>query len=86
VDLLARSMGEGWRGGYAGPKQLSALLGLGRPFGAELYEGGNLAHLVVVDGMQAGQMLIRDSWAGGSTYRMTLQEFLRVWNGNVVFK
>lgn len=83
--LLAHALGAGWRGGYVGPGQLDQLLGLGRPFGAEFYEGGGLGHMVVVDGNNAiGNFMIRDPWGGGSTYSMTADEFLRVWNGNAV--
>ncbi|WP_315786581.1 RHS repeat-associated core domain-containing protein [Bradyrhizobium sp. SZCCHNR2011] len=82
---LAGALGAGWRGGYVGPEALRALLARG-PFAAELYEGGKLSHMVVVDGMKAGHVLIRDPWGAGSAYRMTIQEFQRVWNGNVVFR
>ena len=40
--------------------------------------------MVVVDGVEAGKVLIRDPAAGGSTYRMMMKEFQRVWTGNVV--
>jgi hypothetical protein len=84
-ELLAGALGAGWRGGYVG--QLDALVDLGRPFAAELYEfGAKMGHLVVIDGVQAGKVLIRDPWAGGSTYRMLLSEFERVWTGRAVFK
>jgi ABC-type bacteriocin/lantibiotic exporter with double-glycine peptidase domain len=86
VAALARALGPGWRGGYVGPGQLKSLFGLGRPFAAELYSGGRLGHLVVVDGVEAGQVLIRDPAAIGSTYRMTMEEFQRVWTGNAVFR
>lgn len=68
-------------------RQLQQLLGLGRPFAAQLRQAGaRLDHLVVIDGVDAGQLLIRDPWGGGSTYRMTMEEFLRVWTGNAVFR
>ena len=73
-------------GGYVGPDQLGAVLNNG-PFAAHLYEGGKMGHFVVVDGLdQAGRLMIRDPWAGGSTYSMDLAEFLRVWNGEAIFK
>jgi RHS repeat-associated protein len=86
VAALAKALGAGWRGGYVGPGQLSKLFGLGRPFAAELYEGGKLGHFVVVDGMEAGQVLIRDPAGGGSTYSMLASEFERVWTGSAVFR
>lgn len=86
VGSLAKALGTGWRGGYVGPDQLHKLLGLGRPFAAEFYEGGRLGHLVVVDGIEGGQLFIRDPWGGGTIYRMSMDEFLRVWDGNAVFR
>jgi hypothetical protein len=86
VETLARALGKGWKGGYVGPENLPKLFGTGRPFVAELKELSNkLGHLVVVDGVKDGQVLIRDPAAGGSTYRMVMEEFKRVWNGNAVF-
>ncbi|MEO6599075.1 MAG: RHS repeat-associated core domain-containing protein, partial [Polyangiaceae bacterium] len=86
VAMLSKALGAGWRGGYVGPGQLSKLFGLGRPFAAELYEGGKLGHFVVVDGMEAGQVLIRDPAGAGSTYSMVASEFQRVWTGSAVFR
>jgi RHS repeat-associated protein len=85
VATLAKALGAGYRGGYVGPAQLPKLLATGRPFAAELYEGGKLGHLVVVDGTKAGQVLIRDPSGAGSTYSMAMSEFQRVWTGNAVF-
>jgi hypothetical protein len=85
--LLAKALGTGWRGGYVGPTQLQRLAGLGRSFIAELYDGmSSMGHFVVVDRITRAQVFIRDPWNGGSTYRMMLSEFLRVWTGNAVFK
>ena len=84
---LAAALGDGWRGGYVGPGQLSQLLGLGKPFGAKFYEGGSCGHMVVVEGRNSvGNLMIRDPWDDGSTYSMTSDGFLRVWNGNAVFR
>jgi hypothetical protein len=86
-ELLAQALGKGWRGGYVSPDKLDKLFALGRSFAAELYEGRErLGHFVVVDGFDAGHVLIRDAWAGGSTYRMLLSEFERFWTGRVVFR
>jgi hypothetical protein len=35
--------------------------------------------------LEAGEVLIRDPWDGGSICRMLLSEFQRVWNGRVIF-
>jgi Peptidase C39 family len=86
VASLSRALGSGWRGGYVGPTQFDKLMGLGRPWAAELYDGGKLGHFVTVDGRMGSNLLIRDPWAGGSKYQMTLEEFLRMWTGNAVFK
>lgn len=80
------AVGIGGRGGYVGPQQLEALVQNG-PFAAHLRDGSRLGHFVVVQGMDdMGRVLIRDPWAGGSTYSMMLDEFLRVWNGEAVFR
>jgi hypothetical protein len=74
------------RANYIGPAQLSKLTGLGRPWIAELRGGpGGLSHMVVVDGVEAGNILIRDPWRGGSTYQMTMDAFQGAWTGNAVF-
>ena len=87
AQSLARALGKGWRGGYVGPENLNILLKSGQPFAAEFKEvGERLAHMVVVDGVNsAGQVLIRDPWGVGTTYRMTMDAFLKAWNGIVVF-
>jgi RHS repeat-associated protein len=82
---LARALGG--RGGYIGPEQLDAVTALGRPFVAHLRDGGRLGHFVVVDGLDdAGRLMIRDPWGGGSSYMMDVDEFHRVWIGEAVFK
>jgi RHS repeat-associated protein len=85
VGAIADALGDGWRGGYVGPENLDQLAARG-PFGAELYEGGSQAHMVVVDGIdKAGDVTIRDPWSGGSTYQMTQHDFQQYWNGNALF-
>lgn len=87
AEALAKALGEGWRGGYVGPTQLHMLTGLRRPWAAELRnDGDKLGHFVVVDGLQDGAVVIRDPWAGGSTYRMAIEEFKQAWTGNAVFR
>jgi hypothetical protein len=48
-----------------------------------LYTGGRLSDVVVANRLEDGQIFIRDPAAGGSTYRMLIEELQRVWNGNV---
>jgi RHS repeat-associated protein len=79
---LEELTGENWVGGYIGGNGIDALSRVGS-WGAELYEGGAEHHMVVVERLLAnGNMLIRDPWAGGSTYQMVRAEFERVWTGN----
>jgi hypothetical protein len=39
--------------------------------------------MVVVNRLEDGQIFIRDPATGGSTYRNLMEEFQRVWTGNV---
>ena len=87
VGSLATALGSEWQGGYVGPPFLDDLFNLADPWIAEFYEGGRLGHHVVIDGLDdVGRVIVRDPWAGGSTYKMALDEFKRVWNGNAVFR
>lgn len=88
AQALARELGEGWRGGQVGHiPDILKILDTCYPWGAELYEGGRMGHMVIVDGIRAdGKIVIRDPWNGGSTYAMEVEEFQRVWNGNAAFK
>lgn len=73
------------RGGYVGPSFLRQLLGMNRAWSAELRAGkGGISHLVVIDGVEGGNLVIRDPWAGGTTYQMTVDAFSRAWTGNAV--
>jgi hypothetical protein len=47
---------------------------LAATFAAELYTGSRLSHMVVVNRLEDGQIFIRDPAAGGSTYRMLMEE------------
>jgi hypothetical protein len=87
ATTLATGIGSGWRGGYVGPHYFEHLLGLGRPWIAELREPmAKLGHFVVVEGKSGSNILIRDPWAGGSTYVMTESSFLEFWSGTAVFR
>lgn len=54
-------------------------------FGAVLREGNPLGHLALVEGLKENLLTVKDPW-GGTRYEMTIEEFLRVWNGEVVLK
>lgn len=87
LTLLPPLLGRGWRAGYVRPGDLPRLLGLGRPFGAELNPGGILSHAVVVDGPKAdGLVAIRDPDEGGRSYAMSAEDLLRYWTGHTVFE
>jgi RHS repeat-associated protein len=80
VRGLAMALGQGWSGSAVTPESLSLLLRRA-PFIAQMHDiGAKISHFVVVDGMHAGQVLIRDPADGGSTYRMALDEFIKFWN------
>ncbi|MEE6260115.1 cysteine peptidase family C39 domain-containing protein [Plantactinospora sonchi] len=87
IDRLPSALGPDWRGGYVGPDALN-LLNPRAPWDAELKDPLNsIGHAVVVDGVRPdGRIMIRDPWGGGSSYAMDLDEFLKYWNGNAVFK
>jgi len=86
-SILARALGEGWRGGYVPPDARGALLGLGRPWIGELFEeGARMGHFVVVDGVSDGVVFLRDPWGGGTSYQMALGSFRQFWTGRAVFK
>jgi hypothetical protein len=76
------------KAGYVGPEAFKPLMSASNPWIAELrgVDSGRLSHFVVVDGFKAGHVMIRDPWAGGSTYRMTVGSFQEAWTGRAVFK
>lgn len=84
-EFLAAEIGPGWKGGYVGPGAFGPLTALGRPWIAQM-RGSGANHFVVVDGVQGGNVMIRDPWGGGSTYQMTQPGFFGAWNGNAVFR
>lgn len=88
--LIAEKMNEisesSWQGGLVDKSDFDKL-NARAPWSAELYEGGRESHAVVIDGVdEQGRVKVRDPWAGGSTYRMDRDEFMRVWNGLAVFR
>ncbi len=83
-ELLALASGPGWRGGWVGREAFDALLRTGRPWIAQMEGAG--VHYVVVDGIEGGNVAIRDPWAGGSAYQMTKKGFFGAGNGNAVFR
>lgn len=54
-------------------------------FGAVLREGSTLGHLVLVENLENSLLNIKDTW-DATSYQMTIEDFLQVWNGEVIFK
>lgn len=54
-------------------------------FGAVLREGNPLGHLVLVDKLEEDLLTVNDPW-DGTIYQMTVSEFLKVWNGEIIFR
>ena len=83
---LASAMGGQWVGGWIDASKLPSLLARGRPFIAQMYDlGTKSSHYIAVMGQRGGQLLLEDPWSGGSTYRMTIPEFLKYWTTYGVF-
>lgn len=89
---LAGALGPPWKGHAVTEASIDALLRRS-PFAAGLrelpgenYQRIDLAHAVVVDGLDAaGNVMIRDP-ADGVRYEMTREQFLLHWNLQAVFK
>jgi Peptidase C39 family len=54
-------------------------------FGAVLREGSTLGHLVLVETLSNKLLKIKDTW-DATSYQMTVEEFLQVWNGEIIFR
>ena len=86
---LSEELGDGWSARLTpndDPRWIAGLSATG-PWIADLKDGpgGDLSHMVVVDGVDDdNRVMIRDPWNGGSTYKMTTDEFNRVWTGIAV--
>jgi hypothetical protein len=92
LEWLAKELGPDWKGGYlkladATPdKKLGWLLNRQEPFCAELYEGGPMGHVVIVDGVDNnGNLRIRDPFHA-TQYEMTRDEFFKYWTERAVFR
>jgi len=75
---------EKWHGVIVAVKNLEKIAAK-VSFGAVLREGNPLGHLVLVESLQNDLLTIKDSW-DGTKYEMTREEFLKVWNGEIIFK
>ena len=86
VDALESALGGAWSGGWLPNQAVYTILARGRSFIALMKEFGADGHFVVADGLVGEQVLVRDPWNGGSSYRMTMDEFFRVFTGYGVFQ
>ena len=82
VDPKLLGEAIGGQGGYVGHGAFPALVQRG-PWIA-MMRGEGALHYVVVDGVQGGNIVIRDPWAGGATYQMTHEAFFGAWDGIAV--
>jgi ABC-type bacteriocin/lantibiotic exporter with double-glycine peptidase domain len=79
-----KSSPEKWHGIIVSVKYLE-MIAKRSAFGAVLREGNPLGHLVLVETLSGNLLSIKDPW-DGTKYEMTTEEFLKVWNGEIVFK
>ena len=75
---------EKWHGTIVAVKYLEKIANKS-PFGAVLREGNPLGHLVLIEKLKGNLLSIKDPW-DGTAYQMTVEEFLKVWNGEIIFR
>ncbi len=75
---------EKWHGVIVAVKYLE-IIASKISFGAVLREGNPLGHLVLIDKLEGNILNIKDPWEG-TIYQMTIEEFLKIWNGEIIFK
>lgn len=94
ADDLAEALGPPWKGARISERSLDVLLNQKRSWAAELrelqpknqYKRLQLAHTVVVDGLdEMGNIMIRDP-ADGTRYEMTRADFINHWNLTAVYR
>lgn len=69
-QALARELGEGWTGGFFGSADDALAAASRGPMGATLQAGTGPGHMVVTSPLGGARFLVRDPWAGGSTYEV----------------
>ncbi|MBX3287828.1 MAG: hypothetical protein KF855_00660 [Acidobacteria bacterium] len=80
----ANEDGKSWNGLIVQRKALSVLIGSGQ-FGAVIRDGSPLGHLVLVKEADDNKLVIYDPW-DATSYKVSLFEFFRHWNGEVIFR
>jgi filamentous hemagglutinin len=83
-DLDTENDGKQWVGLIISRKNIIELL-ISGSFGAVLRDGSPLGHLVLVKKCEDRQLIINDPW-DGTSYRLSIYEFFRHWNGEVIFR
>lgn len=83
-DVDANEDGKSWNGLIVQRKALSVLIGNGQ-FGAVIRDGSPLGHLVLVKEAVDNKLVINDPW-DATSYKISLFEFFRHWNGEVIFR
>ncbi|PHM33839.1 DUF637 domain-containing protein [Xenorhabdus szentirmaii] len=88
-EQLARDLNKyssDWDGGFVGLENFHILNSTGSWAAMMWDQGSRIGHWVVVKGIdKAGNILIHDPWKGTS-YKMTIDNFNKVWNEIAVFK
>lgn len=72
----------GWRGGIVDHSAFGALNATGS--WAAMLGRGRVGHWVVVDGVQGGNVLLRDPARGAAG--VSIDIFMEIWNGSAVFR
>jgi len=86
AEALNEVSAHTWQGGLVDKEAFDLLTARGR-WSAELQGEGGCVHFVVVDGLtKDGLVRIHDPRGQGTTYLMTQEEFLRVWDGVALFR
>lgn len=83
-DIDKSDSEEKWHGIIVGIKYLEKIISKSS-FGAVLREGNPLGHLVLVEKAAGNLLYIKDPW-DKTSYQMTVEEFLKVWNGEVILR
>lgn len=83
-DIDKSDSEDRWHGVIVGVKYLKIIISKSS-FGAVLREGNPLGHLVLVEKSDENLLYIKDPW-DKTSYQMTVEEFLKVWNGEVILR
>ncbi len=75
---------EKWHGIIIAVRHLEKIALKGN-FGSVLREGSTLGHLVLVESLENSWLKIKDPW-DATSYQMAIEDFLQVWNGEIIFR